>query len=110
MDIITLFLFGGGIYLIFINIKMKVSGQIPKALVSSKINLERAKDIPGYINYMYIRGIIFGIILSAFSAITIVKDYFAIDSIVLFVMQVIEFVAIIYYAVVASKATTKYLF
>ena len=110
MDIITLFLFGSGIYLIFINIKMKKTGEIPKALVSSKIKLERAKDIPGFINYMFIRGIIFGCIISAFSAITIIKDYMAIDSTVLFVMQIIEFVAIIYYMVVASKAATKYLF
>ena len=110
MDIITVFLFGSGIYLIFINIKMKKTGEIPKALVSGKVKLERAKDIPGFINFMYIRGIIFGAILSVFSAVTVLKDYLAIDSIALFVMQVIEFVAIIYYAVCASKAATKYLF
>ena len=44
------------------------------------LKLERAKDIPGFINYMFVRGIIFGCIISAFSAITIIKDYFAIDS------------------------------
>ena len=45
MDIITLFLFGSGIYLIFINIKMKKTGEIPKALISSKVKLDRAKDM-----------------------------------------------------------------
>jgi len=111
MVIITMFLFVAGIYLVVNTIKMKNTGEIPKALINNKINLERAKDIPGFIVYMYPRGIIMGILICVFSALLIYNDLFGtLNAYVLLVAEVGYIAAIIYYAVICVKAQNKYLF
>lgn len=107
MDIMVMLMFGYGIYVTYLHIKMKNTGEIPKALLSSKINLDRAKDIPGYIKFTFPIGIAFGIIVSLCSGIILARDY--INSIIPAVAEIFLFVTIVIYAIIFLKAAKKYL-
>lgn len=107
MDIMVMLMLGYGIYIIYLHIKMKRTGEIPKNLISSKTNLERAKDIPGYIKYTFPLGIIFGTVVSVCSALMLARNY--LPPIVPLISEVFMFVTIIVQAVIFLKASKKYL-
>ncbi len=109
MVAVTLVIFGYGVYLIYSCIQMKNTGEIPKMMINNKINLERAKDIPGYINYMYVRTIVFGIIICIISAILIAAEYVTFDPLFLIIVQFLYFAIIILYTVRTVKAQNKFL-
>ena len=51
-----------GAYLIYAAVKMKQTGELAKGImVSKEADLSKAKDIPGYIQYMYGKTILMGI-------------------------------------------------
>ena len=103
-------LFGYGIYLIYLHINMKNTGIIPKTLISNKIDLNKSKDIKGYIEHTYKKGIAFGIILSVCAAIMYFRDYFnTISPWIAIVANIMFFVIMIVYSVVFIKAQQKYL-
>ena len=110
MLIITILLFVCGVYIIFNSLKMKASGTIPKSLISNKINLERAKNIPGYISYMFPRGIIFGIALCIFSSVLIAGEFTEVNPVLMLIVQLGYFFGIIYYSAISIKAQNKFLF
>lgn len=112
MAIIEVILFAYGIYLLYMIFKMKSTGTIPKGLVNNKINLERSHDIPGYIKYMYVRGIVFGILICVFSGILLYSDLVenSLNSFFIFAVELLYTASIIYYAVVSVKAQNKFLF
>ncbi len=99
-----------GVYLVYMSVKMKATGEIPKQMISNKIKLERAKDIPGFIDFMYLRSIIFGVIICVFSAILIVAEYVEINRWLLIFVQLGYLAGIIYYAIITVKAQNKFLF
>ena len=75
MIAITVFIFFWGLYLIYMTVKMKATGVIPKQLLSNRIDLEKAHDIPGYINRMYTVNMVFGILICVFSAVLIYENF-----------------------------------
>lgn len=107
MDVIEMLLFGYGIYVIFLHIKMKNTGEIPTALVSNRINMASARDIPGYISYTFPRGIVFGVIVSACSAAIYFRSY--VGAIVALAAEIIFLITLIVHAVITIKAQKKYL-
>lgn len=109
MTAITLFIFAWGIYLIYMTVKMKTSGVIPKQMLSNKINLDRAKDIPGYINHMYKINMIFGILICVLSGILIYENFRPINEWVHIAANAGYLVGLIVYAVIAVKTQNKYL-
>lgn len=109
MAVLTLIIFFYGAYLIYACIEMKRTGTIPKMLVNNKINLDRAKDIPGYIKYMFSRSLIFGLFLCVFSALLIAAEYVSFNPIFLLIVQVIYITGIIIYTMMTVKATRQYL-
>ncbi|MCR5720977.1 MAG: hypothetical protein K6G72_01305 [Lachnospiraceae bacterium] len=109
MTAITLFIFAWGIYLIYMTVKMKASGVIPKQMLSNKINLDRAKDIPGYINHMYKINMIFGILICVLSGILIYENFRPINEWVHIAANAGYLVGLIVYAVIAVKTQNKYL-
>jgi len=108
--ILDFLLFGCGIYVLAQNIRMKVTGKVPAGLVNPKIKLENAPDTEGYINYTFVRGLIFGIVLVVVSGLLILQSFVEISPIVVFAAEVIYIGTLIYYAVVTVKAQNKYLF
>ncbi len=110
MAFIELFLFFWGVYVLYMVLKMKATGTIPKGLINNKINLERSHDIQGFIKYMYVRGLIFSIVICIFSAFLFYAEYVEVNAILEILVQVIYFAFLIYYAVITVKAQNKYLF
>ena len=107
IEIVMIF---AGVYLIVNSVKMKKEGVIPPALINSKIKQERAKDVPGYIAYMYPKNIVFGGIFALFGAILLFAEFKDINDYIFLVALVVFLAAIIAYAVITSKAINKYLF
>lgn len=59
MDILIIF---SGIYLIYIAIQMKRTGEITSsAMIGKGCDLKKAKDPKGYIEYMYLKTVIMGV-------------------------------------------------
>lgn len=109
MIAITVIMFFSGFYLIFMNIKMKTSGEIPSALVNKRINLSHSKDIPGYIKKMYPVNNAFGCLLSLLSGILVASEFIAMDNLFVILIELLFFAIIIVYAVIAVKTQNKYL-
>jgi len=109
MIAITIFIFAWGLYLIYMTVKMKASGEIPKQMLSNKINLDRAHDIPGYINYMYKINMFFGILICALSGILIYENFRPVNSWLHIIANAGYLVGLIIYAVITVKAQNKYL-
>ena len=109
MVIITIFIFCWGLYLIYMTTRMKSTGEIPKQLISTKINLERARDIHGYINHMYKMNMIFGILICVLSGILIYENFRPINEWVHIVANYGYFIILVVYAVITVKAQNKYL-
>lgn len=110
MSVLTLVLFICGVYLCVMAVKMKNTGTIPKGLISSKINLDRAKDIPGYISYMYPKSILLGALMCIFSGIILVNDFVSLNAILIVAVHLLYCASIVVYAVISVKAQNKYLF
>lgn len=100
-------LFGYGIYVVYLHIRMKNTGEIPKTLISNKINLNNSKNIPGYIEYTFYKGIAFGILVSVCSAIMYFRNL--LPGIVSLVAEIVFFVALIVNSIILVKAQQKYL-
>ena len=109
MIAITVFIFFWGLYLIYMNVRMKASGEIPKQLLSAKIKLERAHDIPGYINHMYKMNMIFGILICVLSGVLIYENFRPINEWVHIAANAGYLVGLVVYAVITIKAQNKYL-
>lgn len=109
MIAITIFIFCWGLYLIYMTVRMKSSGEIPKQMLSNKINLDRARDIPGYIAHMYKINMFFGILICVLSGILIYENFRPINDWVHIIANAGYLVGLIVYAVITVKAQNKYL-
>jgi len=109
MDVIEFLLFGYGIYVIYLHIRMKQTGEISSTLLSNKINLDRAKDIPGYIEYTYLKGIIFGAFVSVCSAIILLVGYLSWPAWIGYITEIIFLIVLIVNSVFLIKAQKKFL-
>lgn len=112
MSAVSFLIFAIGVYVIVMDIKMKNTGTIPNGLINNKVNLDRAKDIPGFIKYMFVRNLVFGILICICSALLILNDYgyMTINVYVQLALHILYIAGIIYYARVIYKAQQKYLF
>ena len=60
MDIIIAL---SGAYLIYSSVQMKRTGEISAALVGKGYDLKKARDLQGYIEYMYLKSILMGVVV-----------------------------------------------
>ena len=110
--ILEFLLLGCGIYIIYQNVRMRITNEVPKGLVNPKVNLESAPDTAGYIKYTFIRGLICGIILAIFSIVWLLRnnEILRIPDALFVVSELIFIVTLIYYSVISVKAQNKFLF
>ena len=109
MIAITAFIFFWGLYLIYMTVKMKSSGEIPRQMLSNKINLDRARDIPGYIAHMYKMNMFFGILICVLSGVLLYENFRPINEWVHIIANAGYLVGLVIYAVITVKAQNKYL-
>ena len=62
-----------GIYIIFVSLRMKKSGNIESTFVADD-EMKKIKDTAGYIAYIYPKSLVFGIVILVISIVAIVSD------------------------------------
>lgn len=99
-----------GFYMIYSAYLMKTKGELKVGwLVSKNINLERSKDIPGYIDYMYSKVIAFAICTIIYGGIGLYSTFYTPLGIIQVASFGIFFVIVVLFAIISTKATKKYL-
>jgi len=108
--IFDVLIFGCGIYLIYAALKMKKTGEIDStAIVGKNCNLNKAKDKQGFIDYMYKKSIIMGILIMIGGAIDFVNEKYLQISYLGVVTSVVFFVFIVIYCKISMDAQKKFL-
>jgi hypothetical protein len=99
-----------GIYMLYSAYLMKTKGELKVGwLVSKNINLERSKDVPGYIRYMYPRIVAFSVCTIIYGLIGVYSTYYKPLGMIQIASFAVFFVLVVYFAVVSTKASKKYL-
>ena len=100
----------GGGYLIYAGVVMKTQGKIVSNVVMNKGADESAlRDKEGFINYLYLKLIICGVIVMLAGVANFVNDLMWQSAIVSTALNCTFAVAIIVYAVFINKALKKFL-
>lgn len=103
-------IFACGVYMLYSAYLMKTKGELKVGwLVSKNINLERSKDVPGYIRYMYPRVLIFASCTLVYSIIGLYSTYFSPLGTVQTITFAGFFAIVIWFAYISTKASKKYL-
>lgn len=103
-------IFACGIYMFYSAYLMKTKGELKVGwLVSKNINLERSKDVPGYINYMYPRVLFFAICVLIYSVINFYSTYLSSLGMIQMATFVLFFIVVIWFAYISTRASKKYL-
>ncbi|MDE6951809.1 MAG: hypothetical protein K2P64_12980 [Lachnospiraceae bacterium] len=106
MDIIIML---GGVYLIYASVQMKRTGEISSAIVGKGYDPKKAKDPKGFIEYMYLKSILMGVLVIASGVSNYLNDkYWNIPSFSLIVCGIF-FALIVVYGKITVDAQKKYL-
>lgn len=108
-EFLTIFFAVFAVTLIYNAIKMKSSREIPKMVVSARIDLEKAIDKEGFIDYMFPRLIFLGVAIFVFSVFALLSGYLGLNAYISFISDMAFFVIIIVFGVITVKAQDKYL-
>ncbi len=107
MDIIIIFC---GAYLIYAAVQMKRTGEITSsALIGKGYDPKKAKDPKGYIEYMYMKSIIMGVLVMISGALDYMNDVYWNISYFSVGMCCVFLVVIIIYGKISMDAQKKYL-
>ena len=109
MIIIETVLLGCAVYILFLTVKMKSSRVIPSFFVNPKIDLTKAKDKEGFIDYMTGKLFLFSALLILFSGISLLSEYVSLPVYVSVITNVAYIAMLVFYAVITVKAQNKYL-
>lgn len=108
--VLDLFIALCGAYLIYAAVNMKRTGNIPEGIMIRKgADLSRAKDIPGFIDYMYGKTIVVAICTIICGIVGLVNDTYGGLETVQLGMTIVFFAAVVIFGIVATKAQKKYL-
>lgn len=78
-------------------------------LISKEIDLKKAKDIPGYIQYMYYKTLVLGVVGLISGALGIYNSYGGgLDS-VQYISMILYFMAIVLYGYFSVRAAKRFL-
>lgn len=71
MDLLIIF---SGVYLIYIAVQMKRTGEINASIVGKGIDMKKARDPKGYIAYMYRKTIVMGAVVMVGGGLNYLND------------------------------------
>lgn len=107
MDIIIVI---GGLYLVYMAVQMKRTGEITNnSMIGRGVDLKKAKDPKGYIDYMYPRAVVVGILVAVSGVVDYLNElywsipYFGLGICVVFL------ILILIYGKMSMDAQKKYL-
>ncbi|MFA9375711.1 MAG: hypothetical protein ACERKZ_03040 [Lachnotalea sp.] len=99
-----------GVYMLYSAYLMKTKGELKVGwLVSKNIDLERSKDVSGYIKYMYMKVIAFAICTIVYGGIGVYSTYFTSLGMIQGIAFGLFFVMVIWFAFISARATKTYL-
>ncbi|OYO89984.1 hypothetical protein CG709_13470, partial [Lachnotalea glycerini] len=99
-----------GSYMLYSAYLMKTKGELKAGwLVSKNINLEKSKDIPGYIHYMYPKVLVFSICTIFYGMIGVYSTYINTLGLIQTITFFTFFIIVIWFAYVSTKASKNYL-
>lgn len=98
-----------GAYLVYVSIQMKRTGEISSAIVGKGCDIKKAKDPKGFIEYMYLKSIIMGVIVMLSGGADYLNDrYWNIPNFSLYVCGIFLLIIIVY-SKTLMNAQKKYL-
>ena len=99
-----------GIYLIYTAIVAKKRGAIAvNVMLSKNVNVNDIKDRVGYIEYMYKKILLAGLMICAASVIHLANDYYIRSQMLTWVGIALIFAALAIYTVAFSRGQKKYI-
>ena len=99
-----------GVYLIYASVQMKRTGELKQGIMVRKdADLSAAKDIPGFIRFMYAKTIVVGVCTCVCGGVGIINDLYGGLGMVQLVLTIIFFVAIVAFGFVTVREQKKYL-
>lgn len=105
-DIIIIFM---GFYFLISTAMMKVHGKVNRMLVGKKYDIEKARDLPGFISVIFLPNIIIGVITMAAGIVHYIAEDLLGNSDAGIVIYIIYLVLFMIYAVILVRAQNKYL-
>lgn len=99
-----------GVYLFYAAFKMKQTGSLEGSiLVNKNIDLKKAKDIPGYIGYMFPISLVAACVIVLSGGIGIFNAYVGGIDLLQYVFMGITLIVLIIYGVFSFRAAKKFL-
>lgn len=106
MDILIIL---SGAYLVYSSVQMKRTGEVSSLIVGKGYDPKKAKDLKGYIEYMYLKSIIMGVVVMAGGGMNYLNDsYWNIPNFNLITCGVFLAIIVIY-GKITIDAQKKYL-
>lgn len=101
-----------GAFFLINTVYMKASGKIPSALINPRIKLERSHDIPGFIKFIFPRGLICSSLVIAGSVIMMLDagGTCSVNPWLYILSELAIIVSWIFFGISSVKAQNKYLF
>lgn len=101
--------FCGG-YLIYSAVDMKKTGILkPGVMIKKDADMTKAKDVAGFIAYMYLKTIIVGGCTLLCGIVGVINDFYGGLGVLQLAMTVIFFFAIVIFGIMTARAQKKYL-
>lgn len=99
-----------GAYTIYSAILMMTKGEISKWLLGEKTDLKKCRDVQGFINYLGMKVLIFGIVIVLFSVVGFINTFVVkIGKYYLLGMTAVLLVALVAFTIMYLKARKKFL-
>lgn len=73
MELFDIIIIGFGIYIIFTSIRMKQTGEI-STIVMNREEIPKCRDKSGFIDFVYKKTIVFGVIAALFGVLGFIND------------------------------------
>ncbi|MFV0464939.1 MAG: hypothetical protein ACK5ML_02605 [Lachnospiraceae bacterium] len=111
MDFMVLFdlmIIGFGAYIVFTSYRMKQTGEI-STIVMNREEIPKCRDKAGYIDFVYKKSIMFGIIAALFGALGLINDLvYAFGAIVNWIGIIVFIVMFVWFTNALRKARSLY--
>lgn len=110
MNIFDLLIIGSGIYLIYTAVNMKRTGKIAGGVMLSKdVDVNKIRDKKGYINYMYGKVILLGILTCVAGALGLISEKMNGPVYLPLIGVVCYLVILVLFAIAANKAKKMFI-
>lgn len=109
-SIFDLLIAGSGLYLIYTAITMKKHGQVKSGVIVSKdVDVDKIRDKQGFINYMYAKVLLIGILAVVAGSISLLNTKLHGPDIVSVISMIGYLVVLAAFAVATVKARKKFI-